>query len=163
MTTNVLPVVSDAVKTALESITLSQRFVLYRSYGDWEDMLEETERDLRIDVIPQECQSELMNRGSTEYRVRISIYLRKRLTASDRIAGKINPTVIDQLVGDLQAVHEYFVPSQPTQNGLRLSAVQQARWLEGSIKAPFSRKMLKLGQYSGWCDVIFGYAKTAGS
>lgn len=163
MTTNVLVVVADGVKAALEGITLSQRFTLSRSYGDWEDLLEDFESDLRIDVVPQLCESTLFNQGSHEYKCVIAILLRKRLQPADHRSGRIINSVIDQLVGDLQTVHEYFVPSQPSQNGLRLSVVQQARWLSGTIKAPYSRMMLKSGQYSGWCEITFGYAKTAGS
>ena len=160
MTTNVLVVTANGVKVALEGITLSQKFDLYRSYGDWEDKLEDIQTKLRIDVVPQSCQSELFNRASHEYRVEISVLLRKRFGPGDQRGGRIENDLIDQLVGDLQKVHEYFVPSQSTQSGLRLTAVQQARWLEGSVMAPYSRKMLRdHGQYSGWCKVVFGYAK----
>lgn len=163
MTTNVLVVTAEAVKTALEGLTLSQRFTVQRNYGDWEDLLSDQDTDLRIDVIPQNTESVIFNRAKHENRLRISIYLRKKLTEGDYRDGRVILSVIDQLINDLQTVHEYFVPSQPNQNGLRLSSVQQARWLEGSIKAAYSRKMLKAGQYSGWAEVIFGYAKEAGA
>lgn len=164
MTTNVLVVTADAVRNAVESVQLSQKFTAHRTYGDWEDLLSDNERDLRIDVVPQSMQSVLGDRKNTDYTIVVAILLRKRLKSEDRKGGRLDNAVIDQLVTDLQTVHEYFIPSQPSQTGRLTGTSLAVRWLESSIKAPYSRKLLKdPGQYSGWCEIKFGYAKAAGA
>lgn len=162
---SILTDIAQRVKVVLEGVELSQKFDLHRNYGDWEDKLADFDKLLRIDVVPQSCQSTLFDRGAIRYECRISILLRKRIFPQDRKEGRIDPAIIDQLVGDLETVHEYFVPSQPGQNGLLLPSgyTRHANWLEGAIKAPYSRKLLKEGQYSGWCEVVFGYSSTPGA
>lgn len=163
--TAILVTVASAIYDELANLTLSESFTRYRSYGDWEDLLDDLSTTLRIDVVPNTCQSELFDRGSHLYECNVSILLRKRIPVGDRTNGKINNSVIDKYIEDLQEIHEYFAPSQPNLSGLRLASVQQARWLPASgIKAPYSRKVLREhGQYSGWLNVVYGYPRQFGT
>lgn len=164
--TAILVRVSDAIKKELESISLSQKFSLFRSYGDWEDLLTDNEKGLRMDVIPNSCQSKLLDRGGKLiYECNVSVLLRKRFRAEDRKNGRIDNAAIDQLVDDLQTVHQFFSPKQATNYQARkLADVPEATWSpDSAIKAPFSRKLLKdPGQYSGWTAVIYDVVVAAG-
>lgn len=175
---SVLSDVAEAIRDQLETgLTLSQKFTAYRSYGDWEDVLEDVtgqsslSGQLRIDVVPQACMSRMMTRGRLLYECNVAILLRKKLLAPDRKGGRIDNGVIDQCVEDLQTVNEYFSQCQPNQTGRRLAALPEANWLAEStinvdsatarstIRAPFSREMLKRGQYSGWATVLYGVSR----
>lgn len=165
--TAILVRVAEAIRKELESITLSQRFTLARSYGDWEDLLEDTERaKLRIDVVPQACPSQLANRGGQlNYEVSTSILLRYLFVSGEHKSGRIENSRIDQLVEDLQTVHQFFTPKRATGfQARKLADVPEAAWSSDSaIKAAFSRKLLKdPGQYSGWCAVIYDVPVEAG-
>ncbi len=164
--TAILVRVSEAIRKELESISLSQKVeCLQRSYGDWEDLLEDNERGLRIDVVPNSCLPAtigeariLANRGGRLiYECNVSILLRRRFLANEHKNGRVDVGLIDQLVEDLQTVSQFFSPKQPNFQARKLADVQEAAWSpESGIKAPYSRKLLKdPGQYSGWCSVIY--------
>lgn len=163
--TAILVRVAEAIKKELESITLSQKFTLLRTYGDWEDLLADNDNGLRIDVVPNSCISSLADRtGRIMYECNASVLLRKRFRSHEHINGRIDPSLIDQLVQDLQTVNEYFSPKAPSYQARKLADVPEAAWSpESGIKAPFSRKLLKdPGQYSGWCAVIYNAYVSAG-
>lgn len=164
--TAILVRVAEAIRKELESITLSQRVErLARSYGDWEDLLEDNETGLRIDVIPNSCISTLADRGGRIiYECNVSVLLRRRFKSHEVKNRRIDPTLIDQLVQDLQTVNEFFSPKQPQFQARKLADVPEAAWSdESGIKAPYSRKLLKApGQYSGWCAVIYNAYVAAG-
>lgn len=169
--TAILVRVAEAVRKELESIALSQRVeTLKRSYGDWEDLLADNERGLRIDVVPNSCLPAkgmgLVNRGGRlAYECNVSILLRKRFRPEDRESGHIKNDAVDQLVEDLQKVFQFFSPKSPNFQARKLTDVPEAAWLPdaGGIKAPYSRKLLQApGQYSGWCAVIYNAYVDAG-
>lgn len=162
--TAVLVSVAEAIREELASLTLSEDVTLERSYADWDDLLADFTK-MRLDVVPASCPTDHFSRSKLQYTCTVNALLRRKIGDDDYDSGRVKTSVVDALVEDLQTIHEYFAPSQPSQNGRRLTSVPSARWLPASgIKAPYSRKMLRdHAQFSGWVSLVYGVPRSFGT
>jgi len=171
MTDAIIIQVADAIVEAIRAIVLSEDFTVRRSYGDWNDTIENVD-GLMVDVVPAMFPSTLFTRGSLRYICTVNVLLRRRLGEDARIRsgerfdqGRFENAAIDPYVNDLQTIHEYFAPSQPGKAGRQLASLPDAAWQQESAnRSTFHRQLLReFGQFSGWNALVYSVSRAAGS
>jgi len=111
--------VADAIVAALRAATFDIEVpTIERTYADVNRELESLE-EIRIDVIPWDCQVEQDSRGTHEYVIETDIVIRQRFgqQSQDADSGLIAKEKVDALGKLRQDVYELFAPAQSTHSG----------------------------------------------
>ncbi len=145
---------AEAVKTGLNSASLSQSFRAERSYADWDMELEDIDT-LRVDVVPVAHEdSDLADRGHIAYECAIDVGIRKRFSQDDQaMSGRVATDEVDALVLLVEDVVELFA-------GKVLTDFTSGIWHEAEVRASFNRAHLReLRQFTGIVRLPFDVEK----
>lgn len=128
------------------------------SHADWELDLKDSD-GLRIDVVPASVPKfDQLTQGLFDNQVPIDIGVRKRFTGDeiDSDTGRTETSDINALVDLLYDIAKYFAPSQPSQNGRRLSQVPAAAWRSCEVLTIRDRQTLRINQqYTGVIRITY--------
>ncbi len=153
--------VTDALVTALAASSFSQDFAVERSYADWELPLDDADKgELRCDVVPvNNPKTELDGRTSLGYTLACDLILRQKLNTphQDAQTGRITLPTVDDLVGLLLELHEFFCVD-------RFGNLDDYVWEETEIRAAYIAKHLREHrQFTGICRIGFSTSREVGS
>ena len=162
--TAALVAVAKRVAEKIEKVGIHEAYDLGRNYGNFNDLLEVTNK-LCIDVFGQSYpRSELETRDSVVYEVVISVAVRKLFGVPDQSsedAGRprIKTDEVDALVGVVQNLFEFWLLDEnrtDTVDGYSVAIVHE----DSKITVPCNWKMLRdLHQFVGHLKLTFRCSK----
>lgn len=149
----VVKAVVSHIETAVLRDTLSQKFILERSYADWELPLEAIGA-LRVDValVTTKQETELNARGGQlAYTVPVDLCVRVKLQsdAATVKSGRIAAAAVDPYMLLVEQLHELFTPE-------RLSDYLDGIWQETKIlAAPITKHLREMRQFTAILRITF--------
>ena len=161
-------ILSDAAQAVVNALTaglvassFSQTFVPERSYADWELALDDADKgELRCDVVPvNNPKTELDGRNSLSYTLACDLILRQKLNSphQDEVTGRIGLPHVDNLVGLLLELHEFFCID-------RFADLEDAAWEATDVRAAYVANHLnEHRQYTGVIRITFSTSREVGS
>lgn len=158
----VMVAVANAVTDEIRGGDFGQEIQPERSYGDWNEQLENLGDKIRVDVVPVSAKAELATRSEWQYRVVVQIIVRKRLgfNQQDEETNRVLVEEVDELVLLTQRLGEYFAPAQPSQSGRRLTDLPEAAWVpdagsnESGSNFEVFAEMSRLKEYRLYLGVV---------
>lgn len=158
---SMIAAVGDALRDEIAGHDFGVEFESERSYGQWDDRLDELERRLRIDVVvvtvPVVEDVSQASQEDVEYKLNYDVVIRKLLNGEgdrDPIHNRIANDAVDRLVYVTEQVLE-FLAKRP------LAGYDEASWESMRLRVVGWRKHLKeYGQFTSIIRVTYSVVKT---